>query len=356
MNTTTFADELQQLRTQYSTEEARTEWSNAYNASQVVNATQYFLETLLGNEDAWSKFRENAINTVKAKDGKSVALLTWQGYRGPVNNGKYLADLLDLGDLLPKLQDVIDHKGGEGKFIVYKDEVSYFKGRRSYSLLVSWNDELFEQLKEKIVESHDKAEKHAEKVQSRREEGLPDNSNTGEDNHGYENRNGSGNRRPSRQNYNGRHNGGERKEDYHGYENRNGPGSTRPQRQNYNNGDRNGGEYNKRQGGERNQYGGESSQYGGERSQYGGERNQYGGERNQYGGERSQYGGERNQYGGERNQYGGQRNQQGGQRNQQGGQRNQQGGQHNNTTRGERKPRRAVSYNSEPVVEVEALQ
>lgn len=170
----TFADELLELGEQYQDEQVRASWRN----EQLAAATTYFLDTLLASDEAWETFQENARINVKSIGKKTVSLLTWQG-RGPSHQGQLLVDLLDLGELLEKLQDVLDLKGGKDRFLVFKHSVNASRGNgpRMYSLTVSWDQSGFEKGREIIAGERVKAEERVERNMRRRlarEEGGDD--------------------------------------------------------------------------------------------------------------------------------------------------------------------------------------
>lgn len=151
--TTTFADELVSLGEQYNDEHVRAEW----RAQQHAEAIQFYLDTLLASDEAWAAFQDNARMNVRTGGKKTVSLLSWQG-RGPSYQGLFLADLLDRDELLQKFQDVLDLKGGNDRFVIFKHPVTGSRTPRSYSLTVSWDESRFNNARDIIEGERAKAE------------------------------------------------------------------------------------------------------------------------------------------------------------------------------------------------------
>jgi len=87
-----------------------------YCARVREEAAQHFLSTLLASDTARQQFETNALHRSRL-GSKTVRLTQWQG-RGPTHLDQALSDLLDLGDLLQKMQDYLDETYGSGQLRV----------------------------------------------------------------------------------------------------------------------------------------------------------------------------------------------------------------------------------------------
>lgn len=168
-----FADTLSDLHEEFQNEETRAQW----RADSTWQATEYFLEQLLGSEESWTKFTENAMDAVRTSGKKTLSLTTWQG-RGPSYRGQFLSDLFDLGSLREKLQDVLDMRGGEGRFMIFKHPVPSVRGPRTFSLTVSWDTTGFTNALNIIDGEREKALARQERAQTRRDGSEDDGEET----------------------------------------------------------------------------------------------------------------------------------------------------------------------------------
>lgn len=121
-----------------------------YCAETRENAAEFFLQEYLSSPAATKKFEELALH--RQKLGQQTArLLQWQG-RGPEHLGQSISDLLDLGDLLQRMQDYLDMTYGPGEFRVFNHHVRGNRNR-TVSLTVSWKKDGFENV-DSIVENN----------------------------------------------------------------------------------------------------------------------------------------------------------------------------------------------------------
>lgn len=160
------ADQLVDLHEQFQNEAVRAQW----RADSTWQATEHFLDQLLGSDDKWAAFAENAMDAVRTSGKKTLSLMTWQG-RGPSYRGQFLSELFDLGSLREKLQDVLDVRGGEGRFMVFKHSVPSVRGPRTFSLTVSWDTTGFANAQNIIQGEREKAQARLERSHQRRDGG-----------------------------------------------------------------------------------------------------------------------------------------------------------------------------------------
>ena len=91
-----------------------------YCAQVREQAAEHFLQDLLGSESSATQFEELALHRSKCGQ-KTVRLTQWQG-RGPTYLDQSLSDLLDLGDLLQRMQDFLDERYGASTFRVFNHQ------------------------------------------------------------------------------------------------------------------------------------------------------------------------------------------------------------------------------------------
>lgn len=147
-----------------------------YCAQVRDQAAEHFLETLLSGESAAREFEQNALH--RNKTGQQTASLArWQG-RGPTYRDQSLSDLLDLGDLLQRMQDYLDCTYGPGEFRVFNHRIRNNRNRAA-SLTVSWNKEGFENVDSIIKNNRERALER----QQRQADGHNHGSDDEEDHH-----------------------------------------------------------------------------------------------------------------------------------------------------------------------------
>lgn len=125
-----------------------------YCAQVREQAAEHFLESLLSGKTASSEFEQNTLHRNKTGQ-QTVRLSQWQG-RGPTYLDQSLSDLLDLGDLLQRMQDYLDSTYGAGEFRVFNHRVRGNRNR-TVSLTVSWNKEGFENVDSIIKNNRERA-------------------------------------------------------------------------------------------------------------------------------------------------------------------------------------------------------
>lgn len=159
-STTSFVEQLESDAVKYKDSTAQEE----YCAQIREQAAEHFLELFLSSPKATKEFEELALHRNKMNQ-QTARLAQWQG-RGPTYLDQSLSDLLDLGDLLQRMQDHLDATYGAGKFRVFNHRV---RGNRNrlISLTVSWDSEGFENV-DSIVENN---RKYALERQQRQQEG-----------------------------------------------------------------------------------------------------------------------------------------------------------------------------------------
>lgn len=135
-----------------------------YCAQVREQAVEHFLEELLSGPTASKQFETLAIHRNKLGQ-KTARLAQWQG-RGPTYLDQCLSDLLDIGDLLQRMQDHLDSTYGPGEFRVFNHRVRGNRNR-TVSLTVSWNKEGFENV-DSIIENN---RQRAQERQQRQQEG-----------------------------------------------------------------------------------------------------------------------------------------------------------------------------------------
>ena len=115
-------------------------------------ATDYFLESLLTSPAARSNLERECL-TRATLGQKTYRLTTWTG-SGPDYCGQKLPDLLDLGNLLVKMQDWLDvnYRTDNNRFRVFNCRVRNAP-RNTFNLIVSWNEDKFETA-DKIIETN----------------------------------------------------------------------------------------------------------------------------------------------------------------------------------------------------------
>ena len=123
-------------------------------------ASEHFLEQFFTGKDVSAEFENLVVH--RNKLGQQTARVAlWTG-RGPTYLDQSLSDLLDLGDLLQRMQDHLDATYGVGEFRVFNHRVRGNRNR-TMSLTVSWDKERFENV-DRIIEEN---RLHAAKRQQR---------------------------------------------------------------------------------------------------------------------------------------------------------------------------------------------
>lgn len=139
-------------------------------------AAEHFLDKYLASKEATDAFRE--LSSHRSKLGLwTVRLVQWQN-RGPTYLDQSLSDLLDLGDLLQRMQDHLDVNYGVGEFRVFNHRV-HGDNNRMVSLTVSWDKAGFENIDTIIEKNRQRAHEWRERRQQRLNE--PRSSGDGSD-------------------------------------------------------------------------------------------------------------------------------------------------------------------------------
>lgn len=134
-----FVNRVRSLNETYDTDEStRATWLTEFRES----ANEHFLKSLLSSDQAVDDFETNVQDSAKLGK-KTVQLTSWTG-RGPTHKNQSLSDLLDVGDLVQRMQDFLDLRYGEKQFMVFNHNISSKHGQRTTALTVSWNPEGFE--------------------------------------------------------------------------------------------------------------------------------------------------------------------------------------------------------------------
>lgn len=164
-STSTFVSQLATNAEQFQDSASQEEY-----CSQVrEQAAEHFLQDLLASETSVTQFEELALHRSKCGQ-KTVRLTQWQG-RGPTYLDQSLSDLLDLGDLLQRMQDFLDERYGTSTFRVFNHRV---RKTRNVALVVSWDQEGFENVDLIIAHNRQKAQQRQERQMSLRNgEELP---------------------------------------------------------------------------------------------------------------------------------------------------------------------------------------
>lgn len=213
--TNAFVVQLQTDTAKYTDASAREE----YLAEVRETAAEHFLTELLSGPLSSKKFEENAMHRNKLGQ-QTVRLTQWQG-RGPVQLDQSLSDLLDLGDLLQRMQDHLDSTYGSGEFRVFNHLVKGNRARgRMISLTVSWNKERFENVDEIITNNRERALDRQKRQQEDRTSGgggdeVEEDQGQTQGRHGgrYEDRRGGGRRDGGGRYDSGRRDGGQNRHD-----------------------------------------------------------------------------------------------------------------------------------------------
>lgn len=128
-------------------------------------AAEHFLQKLLASPEARTNFEASALHRSKSCDQKTVRLEQWQG-RGPAYLDQCLSDLLDLGDLVQRLQDHLDQTYGRDSFRVFNHPV---RKTRSMALVVSWDASGFSNADDILQRNRAKAQERQERLLHRRD-------------------------------------------------------------------------------------------------------------------------------------------------------------------------------------------
>ena len=147
--TTTFVSQLASNAEKFQDSASQEE----YCAQVREQAAEHFLQELLANDTATTQFESLALHRSKCGQ-KTVRLTQWQG-RGPAYLDQSLSDLLDLGDLLQRMQDFLDERYGSSTFRVFNHRV---RKTRNVALVVSWDTEGFENVDLIIAHNRQKAQ------------------------------------------------------------------------------------------------------------------------------------------------------------------------------------------------------
>lgn len=158
-NTNSFVAQLESDSEKYKDSAAQEQ----YCAQVREQAAEHFLNELLSGDSAVKQFEELTVHRNKLGQ-QTVRLTQWQG-RGPTHLDQSLSDLLDIGDLLQRMQDHLDATYGQGTFRVFNHRVRGSRNR-TVSLTVSWNKEKFENV-DSIIENN--RQRALERVQRQQE-------------------------------------------------------------------------------------------------------------------------------------------------------------------------------------------
>ena len=189
-------------------------------------AADYFLESLLTSADATATLERECL--ARAKLGqKTYRLTTWTG-SGPDYCGQKLPDLLDLGNLLEKMQDWLDenYRTDAHRFRVFNCRVRNAP-RNTFNLILSWNEDKFSTADQIIETNRQMAIERRDSYERRRHERNHDDDVDGAPHEDAEETED----RPPRRQYDDRQRGGPRQRYNDG-------GEDRP-RQRYNDGGEN---------------------------------------------------------------------------------------------------------------------
>ena len=142
-------------------------------------ATEYFLETLLTSPTACATMEAEMLARAKTSpNARTYRLSSWTG-SGPTYQGQHLSELLDIGDLLQRMQDFLDenYRSGEGenekRLRVFNCPASQARGRPQTrgrtNLIISWNKEKFSTA-DAIIEANRKAALERKDFYARRDQ------------------------------------------------------------------------------------------------------------------------------------------------------------------------------------------
>lgn len=134
-------------------------------------AAEHFLENFLSGATATKQFENLVLHRNRLRQ-HTARLVTWQG-RGPTYLDQALSDLLDLGDLLQRLQDHLDSTYGANEFRVFNHHVRGSRNR-TMALTVSWDKERFENVDSIIENNRQHALERLKRQQENRTHGDED--------------------------------------------------------------------------------------------------------------------------------------------------------------------------------------
>jgi hypothetical protein len=157
--TNQFVSQLKADAEKYTTDETVGE----YLAAVREEAAEHFLETLLTSEKAVASFLELTAHRNKIRQ-KTSCVARWQG-RGDTYKEQSVSDLLDLGDLLQRMQDYLDATYGP-YFRIFNHQV---QRTRDTSLTVSWNPDGFAKLDDIIKRNRERATERSARQKSARD-------------------------------------------------------------------------------------------------------------------------------------------------------------------------------------------
>jgi hypothetical protein len=127
------------------------------------NAAEHFLKQLLTSEEARANMEQLITHRTIIKQ-KTALVHRWQG-RGDTYMEQSLSDLLDLGDLLQRMQDFLDSTYGSGRFRIFNHQI---RRTRDTALTISWTPEGFQNLDDIILRNRARAQERLERLKQRR--------------------------------------------------------------------------------------------------------------------------------------------------------------------------------------------